>query len=186
MYLYKSFTHLKTTHSYHLVDPSPWRAADRRDEPFLTQKTQLSSCKRLLGKRLTRIFYLYTHYYLGLACQFVLLSIAGQTRKRIKRTFKPILSNTFKAFIVVQIFHMGAIPCFWGNWSVWMLGMDLWCISRNFWVYNHVLRQITITNMYYWKGNRGGLRKQFLQLRQTESMNQRTRYIYQKNERYFK
>ena len=24
MYLYKSFTHLKTTHSYHLVDPSPW------------------------------------------------------------------------------------------------------------------------------------------------------------------
>ena len=34
MYLYKSFTHLKTTHSYHLVDPSPWRAADRRDGPF--------------------------------------------------------------------------------------------------------------------------------------------------------
>jgi len=24
MYLYRSFTHLKTTHSYHLVDPSPW------------------------------------------------------------------------------------------------------------------------------------------------------------------
>ena len=24
MYLYKSFNHLKTTHSYHLVDPSPW------------------------------------------------------------------------------------------------------------------------------------------------------------------
>lgn len=24
MYFYKSFTHLKTTHSYHLVDPSPW------------------------------------------------------------------------------------------------------------------------------------------------------------------
>eukprot|EP00977_Amphora_coffeiformis_P029952 scaffold43698_cov2413-Amphora_coffeaeformis.AAC.4 len=24
MYLYKSFRHLKTTHSYHLVDPSPW------------------------------------------------------------------------------------------------------------------------------------------------------------------
>lgn len=24
MHLYKSFTYLKTTHSYHLVDPSPW------------------------------------------------------------------------------------------------------------------------------------------------------------------
>ena len=55
----EQFKFLKTTHSYHLVDPSPWRAADRRDEPFLTQKTQLGSCERLLRKSLTRIFYFY-------------------------------------------------------------------------------------------------------------------------------
>jgi len=88
MYLYKSFTYLKTTHSYHLVDPSPWRAADRCARPFLTQETHLSSYERFMGKPLTRIFYLYTDYYLGLACQFTFLSTAGHTGKRIKKSVK--------------------------------------------------------------------------------------------------
>ena len=101
MYLYKSFTHLKTTHSYHLVDPSPWRAADRYVRPFLTQETHLNSCAHFLRKPLTRIFYLYTDYYLGLACRFTFLSTVGHTRKRLKKVFKPLLSNTLMELIVV-------------------------------------------------------------------------------------
>ena len=30
----EQFKYLKTKHSYHLVDPSPWRAAVRRTRPF--------------------------------------------------------------------------------------------------------------------------------------------------------
>jgi hypothetical protein len=170
----EDFRYIKTRHSFHLVDPSPWRAADRRDEPFSTQKTQLGSSKRLLGKHLARISYLYTDYYLGLACQYVLPSTAGHTGKRVKRTFKPVLSNTLEAFTAVQLFHMGVGLLFTGIRPLRILGTGIWYISRNFWVYMHVLRQITSTNIQYWKGNRGGSRKQFLRLGRTESMNQQT------------
>ena len=172
MYLYKSFTHLKTTHSYHLVDPSPWRAADRCVEPFLTQKTQYSSFKHYLGKPLTRIFHLYTDNYLGLACQYVFLSTVGHTGKRIKRTFKPILSNTLKALTVVQIFQTGARLFFIGDMYQRILGTGIWYTRGNLWVYKHALRQITITNLVYWKGNGGGSKKQSPLLRQIELMNQ--------------
>ena len=94
MYLYKSFNHLKTTHSYHLVDPSPWRTADRCARLFLTRETHLSSYERFMGKPLTRIFYLYTDYYLGLACQFTFLSTVGHTGKRLKKVLKLILLST--------------------------------------------------------------------------------------------
>ena len=58
MYLYKSFNHLKTTHSYHLVDPSPWRMADRCARLFLTQETHLSSYERFIGS-LSREFFIH-------------------------------------------------------------------------------------------------------------------------------
>ena len=180
MYLYKSFTHLKTTHSYHLVDPSPWRAADRCAKPFLTQKTQLSSYERSLRKLLTRIFYLYVDYYLGLACQYALLSTAGQTGKRIKRAFKPILSSTLKVLIVVQLFFMGTRLYSLGNTSLRVLGMGIWRIRRNQRVYKHTLRQITMTNLSCWEGNGGGSRKQFSLSRQIELMNRRITHILEK------
>ena len=34
----EQFDHLKTTHSYHLVDPSPWRAAEKCVRPFLLKR----------------------------------------------------------------------------------------------------------------------------------------------------
>ena len=174
MYLYKSFTHLRTTHSYHLVDPSPWRAADRCARPSLTQETHLSSYKRFLGKPLTRIFYLYTDYYLGLACQFTFLSTAGQTGKGLKKVLKPILSNTLIELTAVQIFITGAKLLLMGNRSLRMLGKGIWYTRRNIGVYKHALRQVANTSHSCWKGNRGGSRKQFSLLRQTELINEPT------------
>jgi len=178
MYLYKSFTHLKTTHSYHLVDPSPWRAADRCARPFLTQETHFSSFRRFLGKPLTRIFYLYTDYYLGLACQFTFLSTAGQTGKRYKKVLKPIPSNTLRELIVVQMLFTSARQLLMGSRSLQMLGKSIRYTRRNSGVYKHALRQITNTNLSCWEGNRGGSRKQFSLLRQTESFNEPTNNIY--------
>ena len=178
MYLYKSFTHLKTTHSYHLVDPSPWRAADRCARPFLTQETHLSSYKRFLGKPLTRISYLYTDYYLGLARQFTFLSTAGHTGKRLNKVLKPILSNILIELIAVQKFSTGAKLLLMGNKSSRMLGKSIWCTRRNIGVYKHALRQVTNTSRSCWEGNRGGSRKQFSLLRQTELFNEPTNNIY--------
>lgn len=159
MYLYKSFTHLRTTHSYHLVDPSPWRVADRCAGPFLTQETYFSSYKRFLGKSLTRIFYLYTYYYLGLACQFTFLSTAGHTGKRSKKVLKPILSSTLIELIAVQTFFTGAKLFFTGNRSSRVLGKGIRYTRRNIGGYKHALRQIINTNRRCWEGNRGGSRK---------------------------
>lgn len=58
LFFKEQFKYLKTIHSYHLVDPSPWRAADRCTKPFLTQETHWISSKQFLGKHLTRIFLL--------------------------------------------------------------------------------------------------------------------------------
>ena len=173
-----SFTYLKTTHSYHLVDPSPWRAADRCAGPFLTQETHLSSCRRFLRKPLTRIFYLCTEYYLGLACQFTFLSTAGQTGKRFKKVLKPVLSNTLIELIMVQISFMGVKLLLLGNRSLRMLGTGIWYTRRNNGVYKHALRQITNTSRSCWEGNGGGSRKQFSLSRQTELTNEPTNNIY--------
>jgi len=81
----EQFKYLKTTHSYHLVDPSPWRAADRCAISFLTQETYFSVCNRFLRKPLARIFYLYTNDYLGLAYRPAFLSTIGHTGKRLKK-----------------------------------------------------------------------------------------------------
>ena len=85
----EQFKYLKTTHSYHIVDPSPWRAAVRHIRPFLTQRTHLRCEMLLLRKPPTRTFYFYTYYCLGLTFRYNLSSTAGQTGKRIKRLFKP-------------------------------------------------------------------------------------------------
>ena len=179
MYLYKSFTHLKTTHSYHLVDPSPWRAAVRCARSFPTQETHLSSCERCLGKPLTRIFYLYTDYYLGLACQCICLSTAGHTGKSFK-SVKPIPWNILIELIVVQIFLTSAILLLMGNRSLRMLGMGIRYNRRNIGIFvKHTLRPITNTSSC-WEGNRGGSKKQFSLLRQTEENlnNEPTNNIY--------
>jgi hypothetical protein len=126
----EQFKFLKTTHSYHLVDPSPWRATDRCARPFLTQEIHLSSCALFLRKPLTRIFYLYTDYYLGLACQFTFLSTAGHTGKRLKKVLKPVLSNTLIELIVVQIFLTSAKLFLMGNRSLRMLGKGIRGILR--------------------------------------------------------
>jgi hypothetical protein len=129
------------------------------------------------GEPLTRIFYFYTDYYLGLACQYVLPSTVGHTGKRIKRTFKPCSIEHFKSIYRVQIFYSGARLFFLGNKLLWILGIGIWYIRKNFWVYKHVLRLTTSTNFGCWKGSRGGSRKQFFRSKQTELMNQRTLYI---------
>lgn len=178
MYLYKSFTHLKTTHSYHLVDPSPWRAADRCARSFLTQETHLSSYERFLGKPFTRIFFLYTDNYLGLACQFTFLSTAGHTGKRLKKVLKPILSNTLIELIAVQRLFTGVILLLMGDRSLRMLGKGIRYSRRNIGIYKHALRQITNTSGSYWEGNRGGLRKRFSLLRQIELFNEPMNNIY--------
>lgn len=169
--LKEQFKYLKTSHSYHLVDPSPWRAADRRDESFLTQETLLSNYKCWFSKHLTRIFYLYIDDYLGLTCQHVFTSTAGHTGKRFKKVFKPTLLSTLKVFIVVQFFCVGAI-LFFCNIPLpgyWVQVYDI--LVEIFGIYKCALRQITNINNKYWEGSREGSRKQFLRLRQIESMN---------------
>ena len=177
MYLYKSFNHLKTTHSYHLVDPSPWRAADRRARPFLTQETYLSSCKRFFRKTLTRVFYLYTDYYLGLACRLTSLSTAGHTGKRLKKVLKLILSNTLIELITFQIFFMGVKLLLLANRPLRILGRGIRYSRRNIGVYKHALRQVSNTSGRCWEGNGGGSRKQFSLSRQIELTNEPTNNI---------
>jgi hypothetical protein len=80
----EQFKYLKTIHSYHLVDPSPWRAAVRCTKPFLTQRTHLKNRMFLLGKPPTRIFYFYINDCLKFACRKNLLNTAGHTGKRKK------------------------------------------------------------------------------------------------------
>jgi hypothetical protein len=116
----------------------------------------------LLGKLLTRIFYLYADYYLGLAFQYALLSTAGHTGKRIKRAFNLILSSTLRILIVVQSFFMGTRLSSISNMFLRVLGIGISCIKRNLWVYKHALRQITITNLSCWEGNGEVLENCFL------------------------
>jgi len=169
--LKEQFKYLKTSHSYHLVDPSPWRAADKRDESFLTQETQLSYCECWLSKHLTRIFYLYIDDYLGLTYQHVFISTAGHTGKKSKKMFKPTLLSTLKAFIVVQFFCMGAAFFFWQYVFTEYRVQVYDILVEIFGIYEYAFRQITNINNKYWEGSRESLRKQFLRLRQTESMN---------------
>jgi uncharacterized membrane protein (DUF373 family) len=122
----------------------------------------VSSYERSLGKLLTRIFYLYADYYLGLACQYAPLSTAGHTGKRTKRAFKSILSSTLRILIVVQLFFMGTRLSSISNVSLRVLGIGIWCIKRNLWVYKYALRQITITNLSCWEGNREVRENSFL------------------------
>ena len=65
--LYKEqFKYLKTTHSYHLVDPSPWRAVVRPTILFITQRTQQEYDMFLWRKLPMRNFYVYDCF--GIAC----------------------------------------------------------------------------------------------------------------------
>lgn len=131
----EQFKYLKTTHSYHLVDPSPWRAAVRRTIPFSTQRTHLGRKMLLLRKLSTGIFYFYTYYCLGLACRNNFLSTAGQTGKRIKRLFKPSPSTNQSKYIAHRKFQKGtmlnAMICELSS----LLGMGIRYSRRNFWGY---------------------------------------------------
>ena len=87
--LYKEqFKYLKTTHSYHLVDPSPWRAAVRLIIPLITQRTQQGYDMFLWRKLSMRNFYFYVCDCFGLVCRYNFLSTAGHAGKSIKRLFK--------------------------------------------------------------------------------------------------
>jgi hypothetical protein len=119
------------------------------------------------GKPLARIFYLYTDYYLGLVYRYICLSTTGHSGKSFK-SVTPIQWNTLIKLIVVQIFFASARLLLMGNRSLRMLGMGIWYIRINIGIFvKHTLRPITNTSSC-WEGNRGGSKKQFSLLRQTE------------------
>ena len=131
----EQFKYLKTTHSYHLVDPSPWRAAVRRTKPFSTQRTHLGYEMFLLGKLSTRTFYFYTYDCLGLACRNNLFSTAGHTGKKIKRLFKPSLLTNQSKYIVHHKFQKGVMLNAMVYKSLGLLGMGIRYSRRDFWGY---------------------------------------------------
>jgi hypothetical protein len=145
LFFKEQFKYLKTVHSYHLVDPSPWRAAVRCTRPFSTQKTHLGCKMLLLGKLLTRTFYFYTYYYLGLACHYNLFSTAGHTEKRIKRLFKPSPWTNQRKHFVHHKFCKGIMLNTMIGKLLGLLGMGIRCIRRNFFL-GHVCTQ---TNYWY-------------------------------------
>jgi hypothetical protein len=133
LFFKEQFKYLKTAHSYHLVDPSPWRAAVRRIRPFSTQRTHLGCEMLLLRKPPTRTFYFYIYYCLGLACRNNLLSTAGHTGKKIKRLFKPSLSTNKSKYIAHRKCHKGTMlnATICEPSGLW--GMGIRYSRRNFW-----------------------------------------------------
>ena len=97
--------------------------------------------------------------------------------KKIKKSVKTYSIEYPNGIDAVQIFLTGAKLLLMGYRSLRMLGKGIRYIKRNTGVYKHALRQITSISHSFWEGNRGGSRKQFSLLRQTEFINEPTNDI---------
>lgn len=59
LFFKEQFNYLKTTHSYHLVDPSPWRATVRFTKSFYNSKDSIKFAKCACWGSLLRELFIY-------------------------------------------------------------------------------------------------------------------------------